>query len=42
MADLTRMAFGTPMFSRRLDAGYMERYTCDATELKPCNDLIIS
>ena len=22
MTDLTRMAFGTPMFSRRLDAGY--------------------
>jgi len=22
MGDLTRVAFGTPMFSRRLDAGY--------------------
>jgi hypothetical protein len=23
MGDLTRVAFGTPMFSRRLDAGYL-------------------
>jgi hypothetical protein len=44
MTDLTRMAFGTPMFSRRPDAGYLEEHdsirdVCERTRARSCGTI---
>ena len=41
MADLTRMSFGTPMFSLSLDAGYKVSFVvCGPSSIHPEGKLI--